>query len=224
MLYGLPVYHRRRVSFGRQDPARARELFIRGALVDGEFDTKLAFFAHNRKLLADIEQLEHKSRRQDVLVDDELIFGFYEQAIPEGIYTGASFERWYKDEVKKSGQSEDKLRLLYLSRDDLMRHAVGPQPLVRRTEIPFSIDDRLIILVDDVLYTGRTTRAALDALIDFGRPRAIQLVTLVDRGHRELPIKADYVGKNIPTARNEAVQVRLQELDGVDEVVVERQE
>ncbi|HYS64371.1 MAG TPA: ATP-dependent RNA helicase HrpA [Paraburkholderia sp.] len=122
VLYGLPIYHRRRVSFGKQDPARARELFIRGALVEGEFDTKLAFFAHNRKLLADIEQLEHKSRRQDVLVDDELIFAFYDQALPKGIHTGASFERWYRDEVKKSGQPEDKLRLLHLSRDDLMRH------------------------------------------------------------------------------------------------------
>ncbi|ABE31441.1 ATP-dependent helicase HrpA [Paraburkholderia xenovorans LB400] len=122
VLYGLPIYHRRRVSFGKQDPARARELFIRGALVEGEFDTKLAFFAHNRKLLADIEQLEHKSRRQDVLVDDELIFAYYDQALPKGIYTGASFERWYRDEVKKSGQPEDRLRLLYLSRDDLMRH------------------------------------------------------------------------------------------------------
>lgn len=122
VLYGLPIYHRRRVSFGKQDPARARELFIRGALVEGEFDTKLAFFAHNRKLLADIEQLEHKSRRQDVLVDDELIFAYYDQALPKGIYTGASFERWYRDEVNRSGQPEDKLRLLYLSRDDLMRH------------------------------------------------------------------------------------------------------
>ncbi|WP_025598777.1 ATP-dependent RNA helicase HrpA [Burkholderia sp. WSM2230] len=122
VLYGLPIYHRRRVSFGRQDPARARELFIRGALVEGEFDTRLGFFAHNRKLLADIEQLEHKSRRQDVLVDEELIFGFYDHALPKGIYTGAAFERWYRDEVKKSGQPEDKLRLLYLSRDDLMRH------------------------------------------------------------------------------------------------------
>jgi pyrimidine operon attenuation protein/uracil phosphoribosyltransferase len=111
-----------------------------------------------------------------------------------------------------------------LYRDDLMRHQVGPQPLVRRTEIPFSIDERVIILVDDVLYTGRTTRAALDALIDFGRPKTIQLVVLVDRGHRELPIKADYVGKNIPTARHESVQVRLQEIDGADEVVVQREE
>jgi ATP-dependent helicase HrpA len=122
VLHGLPVYHRRRVAFGKQDPRRARELFIRGALVEGEFETKLAFFAHNRKLLADIEQLEHKSRRQDVLVDDELIFAFYDQALPEGLSTGAAFERWYRDEVKKSGQPEDKLRLLYLSRDDLMRH------------------------------------------------------------------------------------------------------
>ena len=109
-----------------------------------------------------------------------------------------------------------------LYRDDLMRHAVGPQPVVRRTEIPFSIDGRKILLVDDVLYTGRTTRAALDALIDFGRPQAIQLIVLVDRGHRELPIKADYVGKNLPTALDESVQVRLQEIDDRDEVVLEK--
>ncbi len=111
-----------------------------------------------------------------------------------------------------------------LYRDDLMRHTVGPQPLVRLTEIPFSIDDRRILLVDDVLYTGRTIRAALDALIDFGRPKVIQLVVLVDRGHRELPIKADYVGKNIPTAATESVQVRLVEADGLDEVTVERED
>ena len=110
-----------------------------------------------------------------------------------------------------------------LYRDDLMRHAVGPQPLVRSTEIAFSIDNRKIILVDDVLYTGRTIRAALDALIDFGRPKAIQLLALVDRGHRELPIKADYVGKNLPTALSESVQVRLQEIDGQDEVLVQQE-
>jgi pyrimidine operon attenuation protein/uracil phosphoribosyltransferase len=107
-----------------------------------------------------------------------------------------------------------------LYRDDLMRTAVGPQPLVRRTEIPFSIDDQKILLVDDVLFTGRTIRAALDALIDFGRPREIQLIVLVDRGHRELPIKADYVGKNVPTSRKESVHVSLAETDGVDEVSV----
>ncbi len=108
-----------------------------------------------------------------------------------------------------------------LYRDDLMRHPVGPQPLVRSTDIPFDIDDRTILLVDDVLYTGRTIRAALDALIDFGRPRAIQLIVLVDRGHRELPIKADYVGKNLPTSPEESVQVRLTEVDGHDDVLIE---
>jgi pyrimidine operon attenuation protein/uracil phosphoribosyltransferase len=108
-----------------------------------------------------------------------------------------------------------------LYRDDLMRHAVGPQPLIRRTEIPFSIDDKRILLVDDVLYTGRTIRAALDALIDFGRPKAIQLVVLVDRGHRELPIKADYVGKNLPTSLAQSVQVRLTEVDGHDQVEIQ---
>ncbi len=109
-----------------------------------------------------------------------------------------------------------------LYRDDLMRQVIGSQPVLHRTDIPFSIDDRRVVLVDDVLFTGRTIRAALDAIIDFGRPRAIQLVVLVDRGHRELPIKADYVGKNVPTARRESVEVHLREEDGFDEVWVER--
>jgi pyrimidine operon attenuation protein / uracil phosphoribosyltransferase len=100
-----------------------------------------------------------------------------------------------------------------LYRDDLMRHAVGPQPLVRRTEIPFSIDGRRILLVDDVLYTGRTVRAALDALHAYGRPRAVQLAVMVDRGHRELPIRPDYVGKNLPTRRDEVVDVHAEGVD-----------
>jgi pyrimidine operon attenuation protein/uracil phosphoribosyltransferase len=108
-----------------------------------------------------------------------------------------------------------------LYRDDLMRHAVGAQPVVGRTDIPFSIDDKRILLVDDVLYTGRTIRAALDALIEFGRPKSIQLVVLVDRGHRELPIKADYVGKNLPTSLTQSVQVHLTETDGRDEVEIQ---
>ena len=112
-----------------------------------------------------------------------------------------------------------------LYRDDLMRHTIGPQPVLRETEIKFSIDDRRILLVDDVLYTGRTVRAALDALVDFGRPQLIQLVVLVDRGHRELPIKADYVGKNLPTSLNQSVQVKLLEIDGADAVeLVEKTE
>src|SRR5574341_2216188 len=101
-----------------------------------------------------------------------------------------------------------------LYRDDLGR--VGLQPVVRKTEISFSINEKRVVLVDDVLYTGRTIRAALDSLIDLGRPRLIQLAVLVDRGHRELPIRADYVGKNVPTSRQEQVQVLLTEEDGVD--------
>jgi pyrimidine operon attenuation protein / uracil phosphoribosyltransferase len=96
-----------------------------------------------------------------------------------------------------------------------------PQPVVRDTKLDFSLEGRTVILVDDVLYTGRTIRAALDALIDFGRPRSIQLVVLVDRGHRELPIKADYVGKNLPTALSQSVQVHLLEVDGRDEVEIQ---
>ena len=105
-----------------------------------------------------------------------------------------------------------------LYRDDLDR--VGPQPVVRKTEIPFSVNEKRVVLVDDVLYTGRTVRAALDSLIDLGRPRLIQLAVLVDRGHRELPIRADYVGKNVPTSRHEQVQVLLTEEDGLDKVLI----
>jgi len=105
-----------------------------------------------------------------------------------------------------------------LYRDDLGR--VGLQPVVRKTDIPFPINERRVVLVDDVLYTGRTIRAALDSLIDLGRPRLIQLAVLVDRGHRELPIRADYVGKNVPTSRQEQVQVLLTEEDGVDGVLI----
>jgi pyrimidine operon attenuation protein/uracil phosphoribosyltransferase len=108
-----------------------------------------------------------------------------------------------------------------LYRDDLgMRGA----PVIRGTDIPFSIRDKTVILVDDVLFTGRTIRAALDALIDLGRPQMIQLAILVDRGHRELPIRPDYIGKNLPTSRRESVAVRLMEHDGEDRVVIEEPE
>ena len=108
-----------------------------------------------------------------------------------------------------------------LYRDDLQLRTVSQQPIVRPTEIPFDIEGKVVVLVDDVLYTGRTIRAALNEIVDFGRPRAIQLAVLVDRGHRELPIRADFVGKNVPTARREAVQVKLAEEDGIDSVVIE---
>src|SRR5438552_16489056 len=105
-----------------------------------------------------------------------------------------------------------------LYRDDLT--TVGPQPVLKGTDIPTSIDGRTVVLVDDVLFTGRTVRAALDEIIDFGRPARIELAVLVDRGHRELPIKADYAGRTLTTTREEVVQVRLREEDGDDRVVL----
>jgi pyrimidine operon attenuation protein/uracil phosphoribosyltransferase len=105
-----------------------------------------------------------------------------------------------------------------LYRDDLT--TIAYQPVVHKTEVPFSIEGRTVILVDDVIYTGRTVRAALDALIDLGRPRTIQLAVMVDRGHRELPIRADFVGKNLPTAVREIVAVQLTETDGQERVVI----
>ena len=103
-------------------------------------------------------------------------------------------------------------------RDDLFSRDL--RPVVQRTEIPVDITDKHVILVDDVFYTGRSIRAALDALMDFGRPKSIQLAVLVDRGHRELPIRADYAGKNIPTSHQEEIEVRLEEVDGQDTVVL----
>jgi pyrimidine operon attenuation protein/uracil phosphoribosyltransferase len=103
-------------------------------------------------------------------------------------------------------------------RDDLS--LISTQPVLHRTEIPEKLSGKRIILVDDVLYTGRTVRAALDALMDLGRPAAIQLAVLIDRGHRELPIRADYVGKNVPTSKKESVHVKLKETDGLDQVLI----
>jgi pyrimidine operon attenuation protein / uracil phosphoribosyltransferase len=106
-----------------------------------------------------------------------------------------------------------------LYRDDLLK--THKKPLLGKTDIPFSLDNKKVILVDDVLFTGRTIRAAMDALIDFGRPKLIQLSVLIDRGHRELPIRADFVGKNLPSSLWEAVSVNLTEKTGKDEVVIE---
>ena len=108
-----------------------------------------------------------------------------------------------------------------LYRDDL---DIRGAPVIRGTDIPFSIKNKTVVLVDDVLYTGRTVRAALDALIDLGRPRMIQLAILIDRGHRELPIRPDFIGKNLPTSHRESVAVRLREHDGEDRVVIEEPE
>ena len=106
-----------------------------------------------------------------------------------------------------------------LYRDDLS--ALSEQPQVHRTEVFFNINDMNIVLVDDVMYTGRTVRAAMDAIIDLGRPRSIQLAVLVDRGHRELPIKADFIGKNVPTSKSEVISVLVKEIDGREEVIIQ---
>jgi len=115
-LYGIVIYSNRRVNFAKIDPVAAREIFIREALVGEEWDTKLPFLAANRKMIAQVEELEHKSRRQDVLVDDELIHAFYDQQVPSDVHSGASFERWYREESKRQP------KLLFLTRDELMRH------------------------------------------------------------------------------------------------------
>ena len=115
-LYGIVIYSNRRVNFGNVDAAAAREIFIREALVNGEWDCRLPFLAHNRKMIAQVEELEHKSRRQDVLVDDDLIHAYYDQQLPAQVVSGASFERWYREAQKKQP------RLLFLSREELMRH------------------------------------------------------------------------------------------------------
>jgi pyrimidine operon attenuation protein/uracil phosphoribosyltransferase len=135
---------------------------------------------------------------------------------------GVPLARRLAANIKEFERAEIPVGLLDISlyRDDLS--SLGVQLSLRPTNIPTDIAGRCVILVDDVLYTGRSIRAAMDALIDFGRPRSIQLAVLVDRGHRELPIRADYVGKNVPTSRYEEVVVRLKETDGKDEVAIIR--
>jgi pyrimidine operon attenuation protein/uracil phosphoribosyltransferase len=170
------------------------------------------------RLARSLTRISHEIVERNRGIEDLALVGIRERGVPIARRIAAQLFEITGRQVPTGALD------ITLYRDDLMRQAVGPQPVVRSTEIPFNIDERVILLVDDVLYTGRTIRAALDALIDFGRPRAIQLVVLVDRGHRELPIKADYVGKNVPTSRRESVQVRLQEVDGHDEVVIQADE
>jgi pyrimidine operon attenuation protein/uracil phosphoribosyltransferase len=162
-----------------------------------------------------ITRIAHEILERNRSVDDLALVGIRARGVPIAARLAADLKTLSGIDVPVGALD------ITLYRDDLMGHAAGAQPVIRVTDIPFSIDDRVIVLVDDVLYTGRTIRAALDALIDFGRPRAIQLIVLVDRGHRELPIRADYVGRNIPTSRQQTVQVRLSEIDGRDEVEVE---
>jgi pyrimidine operon attenuation protein/uracil phosphoribosyltransferase len=172
----------------------------------------------SERISRSLTRIAHEILERNRGVGDLALVGVRTRGVPIARRLAASLREITGTEVPTGALD------ITLYRDDLMKTAVGPQPIVRRTEIPFSIDGRHIVLVDDVLYTGRTIRAALDALIDFGRPSTIQLVVLIDRGHRELPIKADYVGKNVPTSRRETIHVRLAEIDGHDEVTLDQAE
>jgi len=144
-----------------------------------------------------------------------------EHLILVGLHTrGVPIAKRLANNIKEFGRLRIPVGALDISlhRDDLS--SLDLRSLPRRTDIPDDIDNKSIVLVDDVLYTGRTARAAMDALIDLGRPRLVQLAVLIDRGHREMPIRADYVGKNIPSSKHEEIQVRLVETDGIDEVAI----
>ena len=144
-----------------------------------------------------------------------------EQVVMVGMHTrGVPLAQRLADNIAEFGGPHVPVGALDIRpyRDDLSY--LDEKPTLQRTDIPVSIEGKSVVLVDDVLYTGRSIRAALDALVDLGRPWAIQLVVLVDRGHRELPIRADYVGKNVPSSRHEEIKVRLTEVDDIDEVAI----
>src|SRR5438876_7465452 len=172
-----------------------------------------------KKRLLDAARMNRAIRRMAIEVvernrgiEDIIIVGIRSRGVPIG-------ERMAKEIEKMEGHPVPFGILdITLYRDDLT--TIAPQPLVKPTKLPEPIDDKVVVLVDDVLYTGRTVRAALDALIDFGRPRAVMLAVLIDRGHRELPIHADVIGNTVPTDADEVIKVRMAELDGEDEVLI----
>jgi len=159
-----------------------------------------------------LARIAHEIIERNELLQDLILVGIHTRGVPLAKRLAADIESF--GGVKAQVGTLD----ISLYRDDLS--SLELKPLVKLTDIPATIEGKSIVLVDDVLYTGRSTRAAMDALIDLGRPRSIQLVVLVDRGHRELPIRADYVGKNIPSSRHEEIKVQLKETDGVDEVAI----
>lgn len=172
-----------------------------------------------KKRLLDAPRMHRAIRRMAIEIvernrgiDDLIVVGIRSRGVPIG-------ERIAKEisEMERAPVSFGILDIT-LYRDDLT--TIAPQPVVKPTKLPEPIDDKIVVLVDDVLYTGRTIRAALDALIDFGRPKAVMLAVLIDRGHRELPIHADVIGKTVPTDANEVIKVKMAELDGEDEVLI----
>ena len=159
-----------------------------------------------------IHRIAHEILERNRGLQDVVLVGMRTRGVPIAHRLAAAIQQ-FEGEAVPVGALD-----IGLYRDDITYLELGPQ--IQPTELPTDIAGKRVVLVDDVLYTGRSIRAALDALIDFGRPASIQLAVLVDRGHRELPIRPDYVGKNIPTSAGEDVQVLLEEIDGRDEVVV----
>lgn len=172
-----------------------------------------------KKRLLDKERMNRAIRRMAIEIvernrgtDDLIIIGIRSRGVPLA-------ERITKQIAETEGAKVPMGILdITLYRDDLT--TIAPQPVVKPTKFPEPIDDKIVVLVDDVLYTGRTVRAALDALIDFGRPKAVQLAVLIDRGHRELPVHADVIGKTVPTDRSEVIKVKFEETDGEDEILL----
>ena len=160
-----------------------------------------------------LTRIAHEIAERNEVSSEVALVGIQRGGVPLARRLGA-----YVGEVWRSSVKVGSLDVS-MHRDDLDERVA---PDVQPTSIDFNVNGKTIVLVDDVLFSGRTVRAAMDALNDFGRPKRIQLAVLIDRGHRELPIKADFVGKNLPTAANENVHVRLVEMGGVDEVVLER--
>ncbi|MDI6814881.1 MAG: bifunctional pyr operon transcriptional regulator/uracil phosphoribosyltransferase PyrR [Dehalococcoidales bacterium] len=159
-----------------------------------------------------LARIAHEIIERNKAIEHLILVGMHTRGVPLAKRLAANIENFKKLKIPVGALD------ISLYRDDLT--SLNLQPIVQRTDIPANIDGKSIVLVDDVLYTGRSTRAAMDALIDLGRPQSIQLAVLVDRGHRELPIRADYVGKNVPSSRHEEIQVQLKETDGIDEVVI----
>jgi len=159
-----------------------------------------------------VTRIAHEIVERNKGVDDLVLVGIRRRGVPLATRMAQKIKE-FEGRCPAQGSLD-----ITLYRDDLS--TVSHQPVVGATEIPVDINGKVVVLVDDVLYTGRTVRAAMDALIDFGRPRSIQLAVVIDRGHRELPIRADFVGKNVPTSKKEVIGVKLQEIDQVDSVVI----
>ncbi|MGI6509560.1 MAG: bifunctional pyr operon transcriptional regulator/uracil phosphoribosyltransferase PyrR [Erysipelotrichaceae bacterium] len=159
-----------------------------------------------------LKRLAHQIIEKNGGVDELCLIGIKTRGVPLAKRIAKNIELFENKKIDV-GQLD-----ITLYRDDLSK--INIDPIINKTDVPFSIEDKIVVLVDDVIFTGRTARAALDALVELGRPSKIQLCELIDRGHTELPIKANFVGKNIPTARNEVVSVKVKEIDGEDIVVI----